>query len=118
MGAARRAGSTSGVSNGIPGKAVPEFTGQFDGIDRVWHGHKGPVVATLSLKLLDDHAFVETLKLGGSPFIIHEFVLSPSGKTIKKTTTIVGQAPGLRLQCTRRNNPHRVPLTGWRNIAP
>jgi hypothetical protein len=88
-----KVGDAIRVSNGIPGKAVPDFTAKFDGAEQPWRGHKGKIVATVSLKQLDERAFVETLKLSGAPFTIQEFVLAPDARTIKKTTTIVGQTP-------------------------
>jgi len=94
-------GDTITLSNGIPGRATPEFTGRADGTDYPWVQDPSDVTlanrlgasgaTTMSVELLDDHSFVFYHKRGGQPAISLTYVLSADGKTLKTTLTITSK---------------------------
>jgi hypothetical protein len=86
-------GDSITVSEGIPGRATPEFTAKVDGKNYPWIQGKGFGVATVSLRQLDDHSFAEFRKVGGQPYITAKYVLSQDGKTLTKTFTLVAKTP-------------------------
>jgi hypothetical protein len=84
-------GDAISVTNGIPGRATPDFTARFDGHDYPFAagGEPGPLVGYL--KRISDRSFVQVLKpptAAGQPLMTFEYVLSPDGKTLQKTMTL------------------------------
>lgn len=90
-----RKGDTISLSDGIPGQATAEFAARPDGRDYPWKNAKASGVVAVSLRQLDDKAFVESVKLAGAPFATKKFVLSADGKTLIRilTMTLAGKNP-------------------------
>lgn len=84
-------GDTISVTNGIPGRATPDFTAKFDGRDYPFAAGGEPGALLVYLKRISDRSFVQALKLpmgAGRPSMTFEYVLSPDGKTLQKTMTL------------------------------
>jgi len=78
-------------SYGIPGQAVLEFAAKFDGKDYAFLPGKSSGSLTVSLKQVDELAFVGSVKMLGQPFATLEYLLSADGKKLKKTFTLVSK---------------------------
>jgi hypothetical protein len=84
-------GDAISLTNGIPGRATPDFTAKFDGRDYPSATGGKPGSFVVYLKRISDHSFVQVLKLpiaAGQPFMTLEYILSPDGKSLRKTTTL------------------------------
>jgi hypothetical protein len=84
-------GDAISVTNGIPGRAAPDFTAKFDGRDYPSATGGKPGAFVVYLKRISDRSFVQVVKLpmaAGQPFMTFEYVLSLDGKTLQKTMTL------------------------------